>query len=271
MTDTKRKKPVDYNTMIIMASMMVLVVRYVGAFIASDAVSMPDWLSYILTAGIGISGLGMGLLDGLGGAVIFQGWRTQMPRLDQRWPFKFITLTIFVFLIIINGVIVMLPYTVMRTAGVNMISVLGNENSGFLWAWGIAVNIAPYLIIGGAMSSSSVNFDNERTKSLSTNNQNPLNNEKITGDNGEKTPEKKEEHWDWRQHSIAFDETTLIVIAKLTTKQLQTTYPGMSEQVARWWRRRSLEKLVSDYKYTLEMFKEKGIKVKNTDRIGGSG
>lgn len=265
------KKAFDYNSIIIIASTLVLVVRYMGAFISSDVVKIPEWLSELLTTGIGISGMGMGLLDGLGGAVIFQGWRVAMPGRDKKWSFKFIILTIFVFLIILNGIVVMLPFTVMRTAGVSMIDVLGNNYSGPLWLWGIAVNVAPYFIIGGVMASSSVNFDLEKAKSTALEQKEIENNDKKPSANNEEksnNEQNKEEKplakkWDWRKVSVGFSEGTLVAIAKTKPGELGVIYPGMDFQLERIWRRRSKKALKEQYGYTVQKFKEMKIKIKD--------
>ncbi len=274
MSVNKSKKIIDYNGIIIFCSSLVLVVRYMGAFISSDIVKIPEWLSNILTIGIGISGAGMGVLDGLGGAILFQGWRNALPARDKKWSFKFIMLTVFVFLVILNGMIVMLPFTVMRTAGISMIDVLGSNHSGMLWLWSIAVNIAPYFIIGGTMLSNSVTFDLERTKSQVTEQVEPLRNDKTPNNNVEKNEQEQDKNdsnsnnnqgnikkWDWRNESIGFSETTLIAIAKTKPGQLGILYKGMDFQLERIWRRRAKEALINKHGYTIEKFKEIGIKV----------
>lgn len=136
----------DYSTLLIWAAALITVVRYSAAFAVSDAGFISGVWSEILTFFMSLTGIGMGLLDVIGGTYLFDGWRRAMPRTGQPWPFRFKMLSYFVFGLILTGLVILIPFTVSRVSHKEMFDVLG----GGLWWWSIAVNIAPYLLIGGA-------------------------------------------------------------------------------------------------------------------------
>src|SRR5688572_19355107 len=152
------KRKSNYNEVLIISAALVTIVRYSAAFVASDVGQITGVLSEVVTVGLALSGIGMGVLDVIGGMVLFQGWRSCMPRAGQGWPFRFKALTLFVYGLLVNGMIIIVPFTVSRVTHSNMDAVLG---TGFLlWFWAIAVNIAPYMVVGGvSISAVVVNAD----------------------------------------------------------------------------------------------------------------
>jgi hypothetical protein len=137
----------DYSTLLIWSAALVTVVRYAAAFIASDMGQIEGALSEFITVLMGISGLGMGILDVLGGTYLFDGWRRAMPATGQSWRPRFKVLTMFVFALMGTGVMILVPFTESRVTHSSMEAVLGN---GFeLTWWALLVNLAPYLLIGG--------------------------------------------------------------------------------------------------------------------------
>jgi len=144
-----------------------------GAFIASDIGSIEGVWSEALTVLMGITGIGMGVLDTLGGAYLFDGWRQKMPATGKKWPFKFKVLTIFVMSLFIVGLFILVPFTVSRVSHQSMFDVL--EQVRLLWMWSFAVNLAPYILIGGVATShrivvSELDERSSRSRSTSTNN-----------------------------------------------------------------------------------------------------
>jgi hypothetical protein len=143
-----KQKGHDYSTILIWAAALVTVVRYVAAFIASDMGEIPDgWLSDLITFMMGISGLGMGILDVIGGTYLFDGWRRAMPQTGKAWTPRFKVLTVFVFSLMATGVMILVPFTESRVTHTSMADVLG-EGRGLTW-WSFLVNVAPYLLVGG--------------------------------------------------------------------------------------------------------------------------
>lgn len=147
-----RGKGHDYSQLLIWSALAVTVTRYAGAFIASDVTAIPTWLSILLSVFMGVSGLGMGILDVLGLAYVFDGWRRVLPRAGQTWPFRFWVLTAFVLALFVVGVGILVPFTVSRVVGGRMAETLGPVG---VWLWSLAVNLAPYLLIGGIVTGQS--------------------------------------------------------------------------------------------------------------------
>lgn len=142
-----KQKGHDYSTILIWAAALVTVVRYVAAFIASDLGEIQGRLSEVITFMMGISGLGMGVLDVIGGTYLFDGWRRKMPATGKKWSFAFKVMTILVFSLMATGVMILVPFTVSRVTHTSMADVLGS--GGELTWWAFLVNVAPYLLIGG--------------------------------------------------------------------------------------------------------------------------
>jgi len=147
---TKRRKGRDYSQMLIWAAALVTVARYAGAFVASDVGELSGAVSSLITGSMVITGLGMGVLDVIGGAYIFDGWRRALPRRGAKWSSRFRLLTVFVFSLILVGIGILIPFTVSRVADQTMSQVLPGWS---LWLWAAAVNVAPYLLIGGVVMS----------------------------------------------------------------------------------------------------------------------
>lgn len=143
----KKQQGSDYSELLIWAAALVTVVRYAAAFIASDATEISGTLSEIITIAMGISGLGMGVLDVIGGAYLFTGWQKKMPANGQAWSFRFKVLSFFAIGLIVNGIFILIPFTMSRVAGVTIHHILGD--GGLLFGWSAVVNIAPYLLIAG--------------------------------------------------------------------------------------------------------------------------
>lgn len=159
----KKNQGSDYSELLIWAAALVTVVRYAAAFIASDATEISGTLSELITIAMGISGLGMGVLDVIGGAYLFTGWQKKMPANGQAWSFRFKVLSFFAIGLIVNGIFILIPFTMSRVAGVTIHHILGD--GGLLFGWSAVVNIAPYLLIAGvAVGNNVVNIaTNEQT------------------------------------------------------------------------------------------------------------
>jgi len=144
---SKQSKGSDYSELLIWSAALVTVVRYAAAFIASDATEIGATLSLLITYAMGLSGLGMGVLDVIGGAYLFTGWQKKMPQNGNAWSFRFKVLTFFAVGLIVNGIFILIPFTMSRVAGVSIHHILGDGI--LLFAWSAVVNVAPYLLIGG--------------------------------------------------------------------------------------------------------------------------
>lgn len=216
-----RKK--QYSTLLIWSAALISVVRYAGAFIASDVGSITGWASEALIILMGITGIGMGLLDSIGSAFLFNGWRITMPKSGSKWPFKFKILTFFVFALIFDGLVILVPFTVSRVIGEGMGLVLGTK----VWWWATAVNLVPYLLLGGVMSGNANMITDDNAQIVS---------------NGEKVSEtfKKEKKLssDWRRVRPALTYQQVIQLASMETSDIQKAFKDyeLSERTAWNWR-----------------------------------
>lgn len=146
----KKTKKKDFGQVLIYAALIVMVARYAGAFLASDLNEIDGVVSDVLTGLIAVSGAGMGVLDVLGAAFVFDGWRMALPRSGSKWSARFRVLTVIVGLMFASGIVILVPFTISRVVADPMNVVLAG---GWLWVWAVAVNLAPYLLIGGVMFS----------------------------------------------------------------------------------------------------------------------
>ena len=219
----KHQKGHDYSTLLIWAAAVVTVVRYSAAFIASDVGQITGTLSQIITILMGISGLGMGILDVIGGTYLFDGWRRTMPATGKAWTFRFKMLTIFVFMLMSTGVMILVPFTVSRVTHSSMDVVLGTGL--YLDLWALLVNVAPYLLIGGVAIGNqvvSVTFRNEAEtyRKLSESEG------KITGN----FPTN------WRQVRKRLTDEQVSALAAMDTGSIVYTYE-VDQRTARNWRK----------------------------------
>lgn len=139
----------DWSGRLIFATVIVTVVRYMGAFAAADLGKITGVLSEILTVFLAISGAGMGILDVMGGGLLFNGWRMVMPRSGQHWSFRFWVLTICVFMLLASGSVILVPFTVSRMTHNSIVDTMGGPDSNFTWLWAWMVVLVPYFIIIG--------------------------------------------------------------------------------------------------------------------------
>ncbi len=220
----KNQKGHDYSEILIWAAALVTVVRYAAAFIASDATEIPLWLSELITILMGISGIGMGVLDVIGGAYLFTGWQKKMPKNNDPWSFKFKVLTFFAIGLIVNGILILIPFTASRVSGNTMFHILGD--GFFLYAWSAVVNIAPYLLIGGvAVGTQMVSIESGGQMTG-----------QMTGGNGQNldTTPVQSVSTDWRKAKKQLTAPQIVAIAKGTTAGVMKEY-NLSERTARRW------------------------------------
>lgn len=220
----KNQKGHDYSEILIWAAALVTVVRYAAAFIASDATEIPLWLSELITILMGISGIGMGVLDVIGGAYLFTGWQKKMPKNNDPWSFKFKVLTFFAIGLIINGILILIPFTASRVSGNTMFHILGD--GFFLYAWSAVVNIAPYLLIGGvAVGTQMVSIESGGQMTG-----------QMTGANGQNqdTSQTQSVSTDWRIAKKKMTASQIAAIARSTTTAVMKEY-NLSERTARRW------------------------------------
>lgn len=139
----------DWADRLIWATVLIAVVRYAGAFAASDLGQITGKWSEVLTILLTLTAVGMGVLDTVGGGLLFNGWSRVFPRSGQRWSLRFIVLTFCVFGLLISGMVILVPFTVSRVAHESILDTLGGKTSGWIWLWASMVNIIPYILVAG--------------------------------------------------------------------------------------------------------------------------
>lgn len=218
-----KSKGHDYSTLLIWSAAIVTVVRYAAAFIASDVGEITGSLSTVITWLMGLSGLGMGVLDVIGGTYLFDGWRRSMPAAGKAWPTRFKVLSVFVFALTITGVMILVPFTMSRVTHTSM-SVILDSDTKLTW-WALLVNLAPYLLIGGVAIGNQVvqvSYGNFQETFQKVSNDD----EKVTGN----FPN------DWRKVRKALTPEQIAEIAKLGSGDIAYKY-GVSERTAGNWRK----------------------------------
>lgn len=200
---------------LILAAMLITVVRYGAAFYASDVGSIEGYFSGVVSVLMGITGFGMGILDVIGATYLFDGWRNTMPKTGQKWPFRFRILTFFVFGLFLVGLTILIPFTVSRITHTGMDDTL-SVVSGGVWWWATAVNLAPYLLIGGVAVGQKV-FSEESSAERS---------ESYGKDHG---------NFDWRKARSRLSDQELTNIAYASTTQIMDAY-GLTQRTARNWK-----------------------------------
>jgi hypothetical protein len=219
----KRQKGHDYSELLIWAAAIVTVVRYAAAFIASDMGEITGVISSVITVLMGLSGLGMGILDVVGGTYLFDGWRRSMPATGKAWTPRFKVLTAFVFSLMLTGVMILVPFTMSRVTHKSMGDILNTE--GRLTWWALLVNLAPYLLIGGVavgnqvVSVSSGNF--------------PETFQKVSDDDGKLSSNFPN---DWRKVRKMLSAEQLREMSTMGSGDIAYKY-GVSERTASNWRK----------------------------------
>lgn len=222
----KKQKGTDYSNLLIWAAALVSIVRYAASFIASDVGEITGWVSELITVFMGLSGLGMGILDTLGTAYLFDGWRHAMPANGKAWPFRFKVLTLFVIALFVTGLGILIPFTVSRISHAGMFETLGMTGS---WIWGLFVNLAPLLLIGGvAVGNQVVTVNRAENSGHESGNY---------SENSGNFPVAKP-----RWNKVDASEYEWISSAK--TGEIQSRY-GLDERTARNWRTKAQESVKS--------------------------
>ncbi len=224
------KQGQDYSKMLIWASALVGVVRYSAAFLASDMGEITGNLSTVISALLGLSGLGMGFLDTVGAAYLFDGWRRAMPKNGQSWPFRFKVLTVFIAAIFVTGLGILVPFTVSRVGHATMASTLGPTG---IWFWGLAVNLAPILLIGGVATGQSVVKVTEQTGQVSG---------QMSEVGGQMSGQISDYPGDWRKVRKLLTDDQVSELARMSTGDICYRY-GLPDRQARRWREKAADEI----------------------------
>lgn len=146
----------DWSGRLIWATILVTVVRYMAAFAASDIGKIEGVWSDIITVCLSITGLGMGILDTVGGGLLFNGWSRVFPKSGQAWSLRFKILTFCVFTLVISGLIILVPFTMSRLAHESVLDALGGKTNLWAWIWSTMVNLIPYVLVAGVFTGNKI-------------------------------------------------------------------------------------------------------------------
>lgn len=195
----------DWADRLIWATVLISVVRYAAAFAASDVGEITGNWSKVLTFFLSLTGLGMGLLDTIGGGLLFNGWSKVFPRAGTTWSLRFKVLTTCVFTLLVSGLFILVPFTMSRLAHESVLDALGGKTSVWAWTWSLMVNLIPYVLIAGVFTG------NKMVSSLEVESD-----EKVTGNlpenesGKEKVSSKLPENWRKVRPSLSSEQVAFI-------------------------------------------------------------
>lgn len=201
----------QWSDRLVYATIVISVVRYAAAFAASDVGQIVGIWSDILTGFLSFTGIGMGILDTVGGALLFNGWSRVFPKQGQKASLRFKVLTLCVFGLLFSGLFILVPFTMSRISHLDILAILGGTGSVWAWIWSAMVNLIPYILIAGIFTGNKMVSSLEQESS-----------EKVSGKLPE-TPEKDEKvsgnlPTDWRKikGNLTDEQVTFIAHSKPT-------------------------------------------------------
>ena len=232
----------DWSERLIWATILISVVRYAAAFAASDVGMISGNWSKILTVFLAFTGVGMGILDTVGGGLLFNGWSRVFPKTGSSWSLRFKVLTVCVFTLLASGLYILVPFTMSRLSQESILTALGGMGSVWAWMWSLMVNLIPYVLIAGVFVGNKMVSSIEAEESSG----NSLESSKAkVEDSGKFQESSKKVSSDWRKIRPTLTDKQLRDIAHLTPDQMRTyasetdyTYKTISN-----WRGRARQEL----------------------------
>jgi hypothetical protein len=213
-----------------------MVVRYAGAFMVSDVGVITGLSSEIFTGFLVLTGVGMGILDVVGGGLLFNGWSNTMPRAGNRWSARFKILTFVVFGLIVSGLFILVPFTVARTSQETITVALGGKGSFFHWLWATMVNIIPYLLIAGVFVGNKLVTSLEAEESSG---------KKVESSEVSKKVSTKDVIQDWRKLRPQLSADDVEKLSNLSPEEMKklATKHGVSYKTVSNWRQNARKEL----------------------------
>jgi hypothetical protein len=207
----------DWADRLIWATVLISVVRYAAAFAASDIGEITGTWSIILTFLLSITGVGMGLLDTVGGGLLFNGWSKVFPKAGTHWTLRFKVLTVCVFSLLISGLYILVPFTMSRLSHESVLTALGGMGSIWAWTWSLMVNLIPYVLIAGVFVGNKMvtSIETEETsgKTMESSTQ-------VSKGDGN-FPESSKKVPDWRQMKSKLSRKEMEGLANLSPDQMR--------------------------------------------------
>jgi hypothetical protein len=208
----------DWADRLIWATVLISIVRYAAAFAASDVGQITGIWSSILTLFLSLTGLGMGILDTVGGGLLFNGWSKVLPKRGASGSARFNILSVCVFTLLISGLFILVPFTMSRLSHESVLSALGGKNSFWAWMWSLMVNLIPYVLIAGVF------VGNRMVSSLESEegSGNSVETSKNVPDQGGKIVESSKKVPDWRKVKSTLTSAQMQKMAEWTPDQMRT-------------------------------------------------
>ena len=235
----------DWSERLIWATILISVVRYAAAFAASDVGMISGNWSKILTVFLAFTGVGMGILDTVGGGLLFNGWSRVFPKTGSSWSLRFKVLTVCVFTLLASGLYILVPFTMSRLSQESILTALGGMGSVWAWLWSLMVNLIPYVLIAGVFVGNKMVSSIEAEES--SGNSVESSKAKVEG-SGKFQESSKKVSSDWRKIRPTLTDKQLRDIAHLTPDQMRSyasdtdyTYKTISN-----WRSRARQELGID-------------------------
>ena len=230
----------DWSNRLVWATILVGVVRYAAAFAASDVGQITGTWSSILTILLSLTGVGMGILDTVGGGLLFNGWSRVFPRTGQAWSLRFKVLTLCVFGLLFSGLFILVPFTMSRISQESILVALGGRNSIWAWIWSAMVNLIPYILIAGIFTGNKMvtSLEEESSQKVTGKTQQVSNpDEKVSGN----LPT------DWRKIKERLSNEQVRFIAESEPKEIVAAFAksglDITPRTASNWRTYALEEL----------------------------
>jgi len=208
----------DWSDRLIWATVLISVVRYAAAFAASDVGEITGIWSNILTFFLSITGLGMGILDTIGGGLLFNGWSKVLPKHGASGSARFNILSVCVFTLLISGLFILVPFTMSRLSHESVLSALGGRNSLWAWLWSLMVNLIPYVLIAGVFVGNKMVTSLESEEGSGNNVETSKN---VPNQDGNKMESSKKVP-DWRKVKSTLTPAQMQAMAEWTPDQMRT-------------------------------------------------
>ena len=228
----------DWSERLIWATVLISVVRYAAAFAASDVGEITGIWSNILTFFLSVTGLGMGILDTIGGGLLFNGWSRVLPKHGASGSSRFNILSVCVFTLLISGLFILVPFTMSRLSHESVLDALGGKNSLWAWMWSLMVNLIPYVLIAGVfVGNKMVSSLEEETK--------PESSQKVPEQLETSVESSKKVPADWRKirEKMSPKEKRDLATASPDRMRLYATETGYTYKTISNWKNRARAEL----------------------------
>lgn len=228
----------DWSDRLIWATILITVIRYMAAFAASDVGIITGFWSEVITFLLSLTGLGMGILDTVGGGLLFNGWSRVFPKSGNSWSLRFKILTLCVLTLVFSGLIILVPFTMSRLSHESVLSTLGGKFSIWSWVWSSMVNLIPYVLIAGIFTGNKMVTSLEEETSSESSKNLPNNNRTFQEHSKKLSP-------DWRKVREGLSKSDLEKLAMLSPEQMRqySSETGFTYKTISNWRNHAREEL----------------------------